>query len=682
MHFHYSSRYFLLGESPTKALVLAGFTGLLLTQVPSVRALEIHVARNGSDAGRGDAGQPFATIERARRAVRELAPAMREDIKVNIHAGDYFLDRPLQFTPADSGRNGKRVIYSGAAGPGRTRLLGGKIIAQDQWRTSGEHLYVARLRGLLPFTVIYEDGQRARLARTPNRGYFTVAQGSNSRRWFIADSNQPAISAPEGVTVFAWLDGHDWDSDRIPLAGFEVANRRMELTRDARGSLYADTWSASRYFLEGARAWLDAPGEFFYDAASEQLSYWPFKPSSSPGEVIVPQLTDLIRCIGDPTGVVQNLVFENLQLIATLDDRRGAKTEANPPAQNAQVYLENACNIFIRRCRIANAGMHGLCLNGAVSNVTIEENEIFDCGHSGVTLIGPGPSLREVNTGNIILKNTIREVGQTYAGFIGGIYLLHSGHNLVVSNWISDSPRYGISIKGVAYSRMNKSYEGMEVTQGNYHEFLPARDNRIEFNDVSRCNLDSQDSGAIEAWGCGRSNRITSNRIYDSGCFGIQSGIYLDDGASYTLVASNLVYGIRGGDKAQPIYVKGIANRLIGNVFDATGNQRALLNMAYGGDDSDQLHIEGNIFYNRTAGDCVYQFWNWSPTRVAFCDHNLIFHQSGIYKVVGPTANPDFAEWRHLYDRRFDQHSSLDDPQFADPLHHDYRRLMPAPKNR
>ena len=658
------------------------FTALLLTPFPALAAVAVHVAPNGNDPGSGDLSHPFATIERARLAVRERAPAMSEDIHVHIHAGDYLLDRPLQFTPADSGRNGKRVIYSGAAGPGRTRLLGGKIIARDQWRKTGEQLYVARLRALLPFPVIYEDGQRARLARTPNQGYFKVAQGSNSRRSFVADTNQPAIAASEGVAVFAWLDGHDWDSDRIPLARFDVANRRMELARDARGSLYADAWTASRYFLEGERTWLDAPGEFFYEAASEELFYRPFKPSSPPGEVIVPQLTDLIRCVGDPTGGVQNLVFENLQLTATLDDRRAAKTEANQPAQSAQIYLENACNISIRRCLIANAGMHGLCLNGAVSKVTVEDNEISDCGHSGVTLIGPGPSRREINTGNAIFRNTIREVGQTYAGFIGGVYLVHSGHNLIVSNRISGSPRYGISIKGVAYSRMAKSYDGADVTWANHHEFLPARENRIEFNDVSRCNLDSQDSGVIEAWGCGRGNRIASNRIHDSGSFGIQSGIYLDDGASYTMVESNLVYGIRGDDKAQPIYVKGIANRIIGNVFDATGNQRALLNMAFGGDASDQLHIEGNIFYNRTAGDCVYQFWNWSPTRVAFCDRNLMFHPSGIYKVYGPTSNPDFAEWRRLDDRRFDQHSRFEDPQFADPLHHDYRRLRAAPNDR
>jgi hypothetical protein len=221
---------------------------------------------------------------------------------------------------------------------------------------------------------------------------------------------------------------------------------------------------------------------------------------------------------------------------------------------------------------------------------------------------------------------------------------------------------------------MARSYDGVTVTRANHHDFLPSQGNRVEFNEVSHCNLDSQDSGAIEAWGCGRSNRIAFNLIHDSGSFGIQSGIYLDDGASHTMVESNVIYSIRGGENAQPIYVKGVANRLIGTLFDATGNRRGLLNMAFGEDPSEQLYLEGNIFYNRTGGECVYQFWNWSPSRVAFCDQNLIFHQSGVYKVYGPTLSSGFADWQRLYDRGFDRNSRFEDPHFADPENHDYRR--------
>ena len=81
--------------------------------VPALAAVADQVAPNGNDAGSGDTSTPFATIERARLAVRERAPAMSEDIHVHIHAGDYLRDRPLQFTPEDSQQTTEKAIIIG-----------------------------------------------------------------------------------------------------------------------------------------------------------------------------------------------------------------------------------------------------------------------------------------------------------------------------------------------------------------------------------------------------------------------------------------------------------------------------------------------------------------------------------------------------------------------------------------
>ncbi|MCX6873505.1 MAG: hypothetical protein NTW21_06815 [Verrucomicrobia bacterium] len=48
-------------------------------------AAEFHVAPNGNDANAGTAAQPFATLERARDAVR--ADNQREATDVVIHGG-------------------------------------------------------------------------------------------------------------------------------------------------------------------------------------------------------------------------------------------------------------------------------------------------------------------------------------------------------------------------------------------------------------------------------------------------------------------------------------------------------------------------------------------------------------------------------------------------------------------
>ena len=77
-------------------------------------AAEFHVAPNGNDANPGTAAKPFATLERARDAVR--AHKRREATDVVIHGGTYVLKRPLVLTPADSGTEGKPVRYVAAKG--------------------------------------------------------------------------------------------------------------------------------------------------------------------------------------------------------------------------------------------------------------------------------------------------------------------------------------------------------------------------------------------------------------------------------------------------------------------------------------------------------------------------------------------------------------------------------------
>lgn len=62
--------------------------------------------------------------------VRAAAANQRDDIRVNLLDGLYLLERPIELTVADSGRNGKRIIWQAAAGAKPT-LSGG--IPLGQW---------------------------------------------------------------------------------------------------------------------------------------------------------------------------------------------------------------------------------------------------------------------------------------------------------------------------------------------------------------------------------------------------------------------------------------------------------------------------------------------------------------------------------------------------------------------
>ena len=77
---------------------------------------------------------PFATITRARDAVRALHKTLKEPrpIRVVLRGGSYYLDSPLEFGPEDSGTEKAPVVY--AARPGEKVVLsGGRRLEGGRW---------------------------------------------------------------------------------------------------------------------------------------------------------------------------------------------------------------------------------------------------------------------------------------------------------------------------------------------------------------------------------------------------------------------------------------------------------------------------------------------------------------------------------------------------------------------
>ena len=80
--------------------MLIGFASAI-----SVRA-DLHVSPAGSDAAPGTRSKPFATLERARDAVRGLkreGKLPRRGITIWLRGGDYFRSQALELAAEDSG---------------------------------------------------------------------------------------------------------------------------------------------------------------------------------------------------------------------------------------------------------------------------------------------------------------------------------------------------------------------------------------------------------------------------------------------------------------------------------------------------------------------------------------------------------------------------------------------------
>ena len=138
-----------------------------------------YVATNGDDAWSGRLAAPnttrtdgpFATLARARDAVRELRvnQAQRNPMTVMVRGGKYYLDKTLVFGTEDSGTSKSPVTYT--AYPGEKPILsGGRKVAG--WKPYKGEIVKTELPGSKggkwKFRQLFLDGQRQVRARWPN----------------------------------------------------------------------------------------------------------------------------------------------------------------------------------------------------------------------------------------------------------------------------------------------------------------------------------------------------------------------------------------------------------------------------------------------------------------------------------------------------------------------------------
>lgn len=108
--------------------MIAGAAGLLILLCLSQCAVaaEFYVSTIGKDSDPGTLSKPFATLGRARDAIR----AMRKTggVTVWVRAGVYPISSTLELTAADSGSKGSSVVYRACEGE-EVQLIGGREIA-------------------------------------------------------------------------------------------------------------------------------------------------------------------------------------------------------------------------------------------------------------------------------------------------------------------------------------------------------------------------------------------------------------------------------------------------------------------------------------------------------------------------------------------------------------------------
>ncbi|MBU4459610.1 MAG: hypothetical protein KJ579_03495, partial [Verrucomicrobia bacterium] len=280
---------------------------------------DFHVAVDGNDANPGTAARPFATVARARDAVRELRarePVRKAPVVVRVGAGAYFLSEPLVFTPEDSGPVG----YIGAD-DGETLLSGGVRITG--WRETAPGRWEAHLpdvaAGKWNFSQLYVNDQRRPRPVLPKAGYFSIAgavtptAGANPDRFRFREGEIRADWQNLGdveITTF-----HLWTMDRLRIKSVDAAQRIVTFTGPTHSEKQAMLSRATWYRVENVREALTQPGEWYLDRRTGVLTVL-----AMPGEdlrrarVIAPRLAHVVRFEGRAEAPVRDILLRGLTL--------------------------------------------------------------------------------------------------------------------------------------------------------------------------------------------------------------------------------------------------------------------------------------------------------------------------------------------------------------------------------
>jgi len=538
---------------------------LLLTLIHSVAGapLDLYVAPDGDNAHSGTAQQPWATLERARDAIRERLHADPEQsIVVHIQSGVYRLPAPLRFAAEDTPLGNHHLTLRGE-GKGPVVLSGGRAIqgwsvtAQGHWRASIPEVREDSWR----FRELFLNGRRLTRARHPNEGYLRAERvGPDRRTSFTYHEGDlaPVPDLPRVELVFL----HDWSLSRIPLKSLDASTRIVTTAfpvGPAAPHFAMDNFeSQPRYFLENSRAYVDAPGEWHLDEETGELLYQPLPGESiETCEFVAPVLTSLLEVAGHPASgrparhlQLDHLRFEHCAWSpptggyaaaqATFYEQRsgagGTLRNVVPPA----LSFQRAEGCALRDVTVAHVGGSGIWFGAQCHSNRLERTTVTDVSGNGIMLgEDTGRAVEgqawwrkapdQAATGNVITNCLIEACGRQFFGAVG-IWVGLTRDTRIVGNEIRQLPYTGVSIGW---------------TWSNTH--TPSRNNTVANNHIHHVMQALSDGGGIYTLGWQPGMRLEGNVIHDVPLNlgrAESNGMFLDEGTTGILISGNVISNV------------------------------------------------------------------------------------------------------------------------------------------
>lgn len=699
----------------TQALIYFGLLliGISTFSFASPKA-DFYLSPHGSDEWSGtlaapnpeNTDGPFASLERARNAVRTLKGNTSKDIVVLVREGKYTITKTVVFGLEDSASADSSITY--AAYPGETPVFSsGKDI--NAWskvngtleglpKAAQGKVWVADVSD--KFLTLYDE--QGMLPRARSEALKPLAGGNKTKLHFPRGrlKNWPNITDIEILV----RPTRAWIMNVLPLA---KVDEKKSIAHTSIPATYGMV--KKNFWIENAIEELDEAGEWVLNTQTGKVYLWPRNNSDlTKSQVTAPQLIEFIRIEGQidkqgPLDIpVRNLHFRGLTF---KHSERFTLAQNDKGLQHDWDMHDNANAVFRLRgtegCVLANnhflhSGSSAIRvdLHGQFNEIT--GNHIEHMGGAGILLSGYGPGTKDVNKFNLVSNNHIHHIGKIY-WHSPGIFINQSGDNRVSNNLIHHTNYIGLNISGLVtrfFVKQNKRESSRTIrwheiankpsknpTLDELRPYLHTRNNLVELNEIHHVMQILGDGNGIYIRGSGPGNVIRRNYIHHLVApINAQSAIRTDGGQMDTLIAENVMYLT----KSQGMTLK-LNNRFENNVIaDVIAPRGIYLKIVEG--PMKGASNKRNIFYS-TNPDCAFISQPGGGKERKFGEDSRgreIARMQDVdsdYNIYYCKQDPSMAEkvLSQLQSKGTDEHSRIIDPMFVDPENEDFRLKAGSP---